>query len=67
MRNCASVIGGCFFRISVVGIILSLLFIPYNRRLRALEYDGAAGKVTNVASANQFLTKPYREGWVIDG
>jgi predicted dehydrogenase len=32
-----------------------------------LKYDGAAGRVTNIASANQFLTKPYREGWTIDG
>ena len=32
-----------------------------------LEYDGAAGRITNIASANQFLTKPYRQGWTIDG
>jgi len=32
-----------------------------------LEYDGASGKVTNVASANQYLTKPYRNGWIMNG
>lgn len=32
-----------------------------------LEYDGAAGRVTNIASANRFLTKPYRKGWTMDG
>ncbi len=28
-----------------------------------LEWDGAAGKVTNFPSANEFLEQPYREGW----
>ena len=28
-----------------------------------LEYDGAAGRVTNVADANQYLTRQYRKGW----
>ncbi len=32
-----------------------------------LEYDGAKGVVTNNAAANQYLTKPYREGWVLNG
>ncbi len=32
-----------------------------------LEYDGAAGRITNVASANELLTKPYREGWTMHG
>jgi len=32
-----------------------------------LEYDGAAGRITNVASANEFLTKPYRQGWTMNG
>lgn len=30
---------------------------------QAIEWDGAAGKVTNVASANQYLTRNYRQGW----
>ena len=28
-----------------------------------IEYDGAAGRVTNVADANQYLTRQYRKGW----
>ena len=37
------------------------------RAKEKLEYDGAAGKVTNIASANQYLTKPYRKGWTLEG
>ena len=32
-----------------------------------LHYDGAKGVVTNNAAANQYLTKPYRSGWTMDG
>ncbi len=32
-----------------------------------LEYDGKAGKITNVAEANKFLTKEYRGDWTLDG
>jgi predicted dehydrogenase len=32
-----------------------------------LEYDGAKGVVTNNAEANQYLTKPYRKGWTMNG
>ncbi|MGC6424130.1 MAG: Gfo/Idh/MocA family protein [Lentimonas sp.] len=32
-----------------------------------LKYDGAKGVVTNNSEANQYLTKPYREGWTLDG
>ena len=28
-----------------------------------IEYDGAAGRVTNVADANRYLSRPYRKGW----
>ena len=28
-----------------------------------LEYDGVAGRVTNVADANQYLSRQYRKGW----
>jgi predicted dehydrogenase len=37
-----------------------------NAAIRAgekLEYDGKAGKVTNVKDANKFLSRAYREGW----
>jgi predicted dehydrogenase len=28
-----------------------------------IEYDGVAGRVTNVADANQYLSRQYRKGW----
>lgn len=30
-----------------------------------IEFDPAVGKVTNLASANQYLSKPYRKGWEV--
>jgi predicted dehydrogenase len=32
-----------------------------------LEYDGDKGIVTNNVEANQYLTKPYRKGWTLNG
>lgn len=32
-----------------------------------LEYDGDKGIITNNVEANQYLTKPYRKGWTLDG
>lgn len=34
---------------------------------RKLEFDEAAGKVTNVAEANKLLTREYRPGWELTG
>ncbi|WP_297695794.1 hypothetical protein, partial [Phenylobacterium sp.] len=28
-----------------------------------IAWDAAAGRVTNVAEANQYLTRDYRKGW----
>jgi predicted dehydrogenase len=30
---------------------------------QAIEYDGVAGRITNVADANQYLGRQYRKGW----
>ncbi|WBY08018.1 hypothetical protein PIB19_00115 [Sphingomonas sp. 7/4-4] len=30
-----------------------------------IEYDGVAGRITNVADANRFLDREYRKGWAI--
>jgi hypothetical protein len=30
---------------------------------RTLLYDGERGQITNVADANQYLTREYRAGW----
>jgi hypothetical protein len=29
----------------------------------AIEWDGAAGRVTNAPAANAYLTREYRKGW----
>jgi len=34
---------------------------------KPLAYDPATGKVTNCPQAAKYLTKPYRDGWVLDG
>lgn len=34
---------------------------------KKLQYDGAAGKVTNCPEANALLSRPYREGWPLNG
>ena len=33
------------------------------RAEQAIDYDGAAGRITNVAAANQYLSRRYRPGW----
>lgn len=30
---------------------------------QAIEYDGATGRITNLAAANQYLSRQYRKGW----
>jgi hypothetical protein len=32
---------------------------------KTLLYDGEQGRITNVADANQYLTREYRAGWAI--
>jgi hypothetical protein len=32
-----------------------------------LEYDPATGKVTNLPEANEFISRKYRSGWVLNG
>ena len=32
-----------------------------------IEYDGASGRVTNVAEANDLLRRTYRPGWTLNG
>jgi hypothetical protein len=35
----------------------------YSGRYKALQWDGAAMRVTNYEPANQFLKRTYRKGW----
>jgi predicted dehydrogenase len=34
---------------------------------KKLEYDGASGRVTNCAEANDLLRRRYRDGWTLNG
>jgi hypothetical protein len=34
---------------------------------RKIEYDGATGRVTDCAEANDLLRHTYRKGWTLDG
>jgi hypothetical protein len=44
-----------------------LLGMVAYRAGKKIEYDGAAGKVTNSPEADAMLRRPYREGWVLNG
>jgi len=46
---------------------MMLGLVAYRFPGKKLEYDGKAGKVTNIDEANKYLTKEYREGWTLDG
>jgi hypothetical protein len=44
-----------------------LLGLVAHRAGKKLEYDPAAGRVTNVPEANEFLKRTYRDGWTLNG
>jgi len=44
-----------------------LLGLVAYRAGQKVEYDARAGRVTNFPEANQYLSRPYREGWALDG
>jgi len=57
----------CNFEYSANMIECMCLGLAAFRAGEELKYDSERGVVTNVDNANQYLTKPYREGWVMDG
>ena len=57
----------CNFEYSANMIETMCLGLAAFRAGKELKYDAKTGKVTNHQDANQFLTKPYREGWTLDG
>ena len=57
----------CDFEYSGNMIEQLLLGLVAYRAGKKLEYDGAAGKVTNCPEANAFLSRKYRDGWVLNG
>jgi len=56
----------CDFEYSANMIETMLLGLVAYRAEKKMEYDGAAGKVTNIPEANEFLRKKYRPGWVLN-
>jgi predicted dehydrogenase len=57
----------CDFEYSGNMIEQMLLGLVAYRVGKKLEYDPAAGKVTNAPEANEFLGRKYREGWTLNG
>jgi predicted dehydrogenase len=57
----------CDFEYSGNMIEQLLLGLVAYRVGKKIEYDGVAGRVTNAPEANEFLRRPYREGWTLDG
>ena len=57
----------CDFEYSGNMIEQMLLGLVAYRAGKKLEYDGVAGKVTNCPEANVFLSRKYRDGWVLNG
>ncbi|MCX6997306.1 MAG: Gfo/Idh/MocA family oxidoreductase [Kiritimatiellaeota bacterium] len=57
----------CDFEYSGNMIEQMLLGLVAYRVGKKLEYDGATGRVTNVAEANALLRRTYRPGWTLNG
>jgi hypothetical protein len=48
-------------------IEMMLLGLVAYRVGRKIKYDGAAGRVTDCAEANDLLRHTYRQGWTLNG
>jgi len=57
----------CDFEYSGNMIEQMLLGLVAYRVGKKIEYDGAAGKVTNCPDANALLSRKYRDGWTLNG
>jgi predicted dehydrogenase len=57
----------CNFDYSGTMIEQMLLGLVAYRAGQKLDYDGAAGRVTNNADADKLLRRTYREGWTLNG
>jgi predicted dehydrogenase len=57
----------CDFEYSANMIEQMLLGLVAYRVGKKLEYDGKTGKVTNCPEANEFISRKYRDGWVLNG
>jgi predicted dehydrogenase len=57
----------CDFDYSGTMIEQMLLGLVAHRAGKRLEYDAAAGRVTNMVEANDWLKRQYRSGWTLNG
>ncbi|MHC4070452.1 MAG: Gfo/Idh/MocA family protein, partial [Planctomycetota bacterium] len=57
----------CDFEYSSNLIETMLLGLVAYRVGKKIEYDGARGRVTNSAEANDLLSREYRPGWTLNG
>lgn len=57
----------CDFDYSGRLIETMLLGLVAYRASKKLDYDPVAGRVTNDAKANEYLSRKYRDGWTLDG
>lgn len=57
----------CNFKYAGDMIEMMLLGLVAYRAGKKLQYDGAAGRVTNDEAANALLSRKYRDGWPLDG
>jgi hypothetical protein len=46
---------------------MMLLGLVAYRAGKKIQYDGAAGRITDSAKANDLLRHNYREGWTLNG
>ncbi len=57
----------CDFDYSGSMIEQMLLGLVAHRAGKRLEYDPATGRITNSDEANEWLKRPYRSGWTLNG
>jgi predicted dehydrogenase len=57
----------CDFNYSGTMIEQMLLGLVAHRAGKRLEYDPATGRITNSSEANDWLKRPYRSGWTLNG
>lgn len=57
----------CDFEYSADMIEQMLLGLVAYRAGGKIDYDPATGKVTNLPAANEFISRKYRPGWVLNG
>jgi predicted dehydrogenase len=67
VRHATSTKTNCDFDYAGTMMEQMLLGLVAHRAGKKLEYDGASGRVTNSAEANDYLKRTYRPNWKLDG